>query len=141
MLNHLLIQKNPGTQVLESEKCIQIPCIIVKDNQCLINIKSKDLSFIAENHLQNIFSIFSKHKLRMHVMQNSAISFTCCTDRIPERVSNLVSELKELFEVELIDDVYINSIYNYQISDKYKMASNPLLKQFNETVYHEVLAK
>jgi aspartate kinase len=133
--------KNPGTQVLESEKCIQIPCIIVKDNQCLINIKSKDLSFIAENHLQNIFSIFSKHKLRMHVMQNSAISFTCCTDRIPERVSNLVSELKELFEVELIDDVYINSIYNYQISDKYKMASNPLLKQFNETVYHEVLAK
>lgn len=131
----------PGTQVLESEKCIQIPCIIVKDNQCLINIKSRDLSFIAENHLQSIFSLFAKNKLRMHVMQNSAISFTCCTDYNPERISGLVDELAELFEVDIKENVYIKSIYNYRKSNKSKMAAKPLLKQFNETVYHEVLSK
>jgi len=130
-----------GTQVLESEKCIQVPCIIVKDNQCLINIKSRDLSFIAENHLQTIFSLFAKHKLRMHVMQNSAISFTCCTDSVKERIKRLLEDLNVLFEVDIKDNVYINSIYNYQKSEKVKMAANPILKQFNETVYHEVLPK
>ncbi len=128
-----------GTKVLESEKLIKIPCVIVKENQCLITFKSKDFSFIAEDNLQKIFSVFATEKMHMHVMQDSAISFTCCTDANLERIENISKILAKDFEIIKIFEVLIKSVYNYTLNKEMAKNTNALLRQFNENVYHEVV--
>jgi len=127
-----------GTQVLESGNLIKVPCVIVKENQCLLTFKSKDFSFIAEDNLQKIFSVFAREKSRMHVMQNSAISFTCCTDANKERLDNIVTALSNDFDIEIQNEVIIKSVYNYALNKEMAKNKNALMRQFNENVYHEV---
>jgi len=128
-----------GTKVIDSHKLINIPCVIIKENQCLLTIKSKNFSFIAEENLQRIFMVFAVEKLRIHVMQNSAISFTCCTDANFSRIDKLVEALKEDFEIEITTDLIIKSVYNYNINVEMSKSNSALLRQFNENVYHEVI--
>jgi aspartate kinase len=128
-----------GTQVLESGNLIKVPCVIVKENQCLLTFKSKDFSFIAEDNLQKIFSVFAKDKSRMHVMQNSAISFTCCTDANKERLDKITKSLSNDFDIEIQSDVIIKSVYNYALNKEMAKNKKALMRQFNENVYHEVV--
>src|ERR1041385_3767071 len=54
----------------------QVPCFIFKTDQILISISAKDFSFVAEENISEIFSSISRHKAKVNLMQNSAISFT-----------------------------------------------------------------
>ena len=52
-----------------------IPKIIVKKNQTLLSISSRDLSFMAEEKLMKVFEVLSHNRLHINLMQNSAVSF------------------------------------------------------------------
>ena len=60
-------------------------------NQVLISLTPKDFSFVVEENLQDIFSYLSKESIRIHLMQNSAVSFSFCVDA--EKV-----DLKKLYD-------------------------------------------
>lgn len=68
-----------------------IPSFIFKMNQVLISLTPKDFSFVVEENLQDIFSYLSKESIRIHLMQNSAVSFSFCVDA--EKV-----DLKKLYD-------------------------------------------
>ena len=74
-----------------------IPSIIYKPNQILLSISSKDYSFIFEEHISDIFSIFSKTGLRVHLMQNSALSFSVCGIIAPSELPVLISEIQKKY--------------------------------------------
>jgi aspartate kinase len=57
-----------------------IPSFIFKMNQVLISLTPKDFSFVVEENLEEIFSYLSKESIRIHLMQNSAVSFSFCVD-------------------------------------------------------------
>ena len=57
-----------------------MPSFIIKENQILISISANNLSFIVEDHLSYIFSLFAKYGLAINMMQNSAVSFSVCVD-------------------------------------------------------------
>lgn len=128
-----------GTLVEERENAIQVPCKIIKDNQCFITIKSRDLSFIAEENLQQIFALFAKHKLRLNVSQNSAISFACCTDYVKHRVEALCNDLREEFDVSIEDGISINTTYNYGRNSNSERMNDIILKQTSDKVIHDVI--
>ncbi len=76
-----------------------IPCFIFKMDQVLIQISPLDFSFIAEENLKSIFGYFSRHGVKINLMQNSAISFQVCVNNDPSRVPNLLNELRKEFKV------------------------------------------
>lgn len=76
-----------------------IPSFIHKPGQVLISITPRDLSFVVEENLSGIFSVFSKHGVRVNMMQNSAVAFTVCADN-DNRVKPLVMELRGDYEVK-----------------------------------------
>jgi aspartate kinase len=53
-----------------------LPCFIVKRNQLLISLSSIDFSFIMEENISEIFSLFHEFKLKVNLIQNTAISFS-----------------------------------------------------------------
>jgi aspartate kinase len=91
--------KESGTVIKDGENRLNIPSYIFKINQVLISIQPKDFSFIAEDNLSDIFELFSKHGVKINLMQLSAISFSVCCDDDAEKIKLLVSELQQTFKV------------------------------------------
>lgn len=91
--------KDEGTVIRDGEKRLNIPSYIFKIDQVLISIQPKDFSFIAEDNLSDIFEVFSKHGVKINLMQLSAISFSVCCDDHAEKIKALVTELQQQFKV------------------------------------------
>lgn len=83
-----------------------IPSFIFKTNQVLISISAKDFSFIAEDNLATIFSLFASAGVKINLMQNSAISFSVCVDndefKIPQLIEQLQNDFKVLYNTGLM---------------------------------------
>jgi len=88
-----------GTIIKDGEKRLNIPSYIFKIDQVLISIQPKDFSFIAEDNLSDIFDLFSKHGVKINLMQLSAISFSVCCDHDEFKIQSLVKELQTQFKV------------------------------------------
>lgn len=68
--------QNKGTKVDRGRQIKpEIPCFIVKKDQILLSISSIDFSFIVERNISDIFDLLHKHKMKVNLIQNSAISF------------------------------------------------------------------
>jgi len=89
-----------GSIIADLEPVEKIPSYIFKTEQILLSIFPKDFSFIAADNLTKIFSFISKNKLKINLMQNSAVSFTICIDNKPNRFANLLKDLQDEFFVK-----------------------------------------
>jgi aspartate kinase len=113
-VNSFLNTKDIGTVVNNEAKALTNECYIVKEDQTLISISTKNYSFVAEDNLSNIFVEFAKHKVRINVMQNSAISFSACCDTKESRIEDLCRDLGGDFQVHTNPDCVLLTIYNAQ---------------------------
>jgi aspartate kinase len=103
-----------GTVIYNSDVQSDITTYIFKVNQVLLSIQPKDFSFIAEDNLSVIFSLFSKYNVHANITQNSAISFSVCLDNDVYKIEPLVSDLKKQFNVLLNNEnVELMTIRNY----------------------------
>jgi aspartate kinase len=87
--------KKPGTLVFKGADLIpKTPCFIVKKNQILVSLSAKDFSFILENDISEIFDILHKFKIKVNLIQNSAISFSICIEDNFSNFTVLIEQLK-----------------------------------------------
>jgi aspartate kinase len=70
-----------------------IPCFILKENQVLLSVSTRDFSFIVEDNLKEIFDVLSVIGIRVHLMENSAISFSIVFDQDDYKMSELLKQL------------------------------------------------
>jgi aspartate kinase len=105
----------PGTVVMENDKrsLNEIQCYIVKENQTMITIASKDFSFIVEDNLELIFNGLNKANIQLNLMQNSAISFIACYNEDTLKTADLIALLKDKFEISLESDNTLLTVFNY----------------------------
>lgn len=96
------------------------PIYIDKSNQVLLTLTPRDFSFIAEEKLSKIFSVLASYRLKVSLMQTSAISFSFCMDYNKVNFQQLVQEFKNEFEVLYNTDVELISIRHHtkEIIDK-----------------------
>ena len=72
---------NKGTCVGRGKKITpEVPCFIVKKDQVLVSISAKDFSFMVESNISDVFEKLDEYKLKVNLIQNSAISFSVCID-------------------------------------------------------------
>ena len=96
-------KENKGSSISKVGKDDKsISSIIYKPNQILLSISSKDYSFIFEEHISDIFSIFSKSGLKVHLMQNSALSFSVCGIIAPSSLPILISEIQKKYTLRYV---------------------------------------
>ena len=118
-----------------------IPSFIFKNKQVLISISAKDFSFIAEESLSSIFATFARHGIKMNLMQNSAISFSVCSDDDPLNFPGLIEDLKKDFKVLYNKDLQLYTIRHYYPSTIEKLANGRdiLLEQRSRTTAQLVM--
>ncbi|MDX2173257.1 MAG: aspartate kinase [Bacteroidota bacterium] len=91
--------EDKGTIITNGEKRSNITTYIFKVNQVLLSIQPIDFSFIAEENLSVIFSLFTKYNVHANMTQNSAISFSVCLDYDVHKIEPLIADLQKQFKV------------------------------------------
>lgn len=103
-----------GTCVSKEKALVpEIPYFIVKKNQTLISLSSLDFSYIVEENISEIFSLLHLYKMKVDVIQNSAISFSVCIDDLYQNLEKLLQHLKAKFKVTYQNNVSLYTIRNY----------------------------
>ncbi|MEM7484230.1 MAG: aspartate kinase [Bacteroidota bacterium] len=103
-----------GTRVAKGKGISpEVPCFIVKKNQVLIKLSSLDFSFIMEDNISEIFKLFHHHRMKVDLIQNSAISFSVCLDNKFNGLQAMLNELKRKFKVVCHEDVSLYTIRHF----------------------------
>ncbi len=101
----------------------EIPCFIVKKNQVLMKLSSLDFSFIVEDSIGDLFKLLHDHKMKVDLIQNSAISFSVCVDNKFNRLNDLLDQLSGKFKVVCHEDVSLYTIRHFN-TDAIKSLQN-----------------
>ncbi len=88
----------------------QISCFILKKNQVLISLSSLDFSFMMEDNIGEVFKLLHKYKMKVELIQNSAISFSVCIDNKYNNLELLLSKLRSNFRVSWNEGVTLYTI-------------------------------
>ncbi|MFC4095291.1 aspartate kinase [Euzebyella saccharophila] len=106
--------KDPGTTVGKGNGIQpEVPCFIVKKNQVLMKLSSLDFSFIVEDSISELFKLLHDHKMKVDLIQNSAISFSVCVDNRFGRLEELLNLLKSRFKVVHHEGVSLYTIRHF----------------------------
>lgn len=107
--------KDEGTKVSKGVAIDpHIPCYIVKNNLALIKLSSLDFSFIIEKNISDIFAMLHKYKMKVDLIQNSAISFSVCVFDKFGKIEELLHELRGRFQVDHKPNVSLYTIRHFQ---------------------------
>ena len=77
-----------------------VPVIIMKNNMALITLTPNDFSFISINNVSDVFSLFAKYRLKVGLLQQSALDLSLAFDEPEQGIDNLITQLQEKFEVK-----------------------------------------
>lgn len=122
----------PGTSVSKGADLEpHLPCFIVKKEQLLISLSSIDFSFIMEENISEIFGLLHHYKMKVSLIQNSAISFSVCIEDKFGNFSDLKNVLSKKFKVSYNENVSLYTIrhFNEKASEMVEKGKQVLLKQ------------
>ncbi|HWS00374.1 MAG TPA: hypothetical protein VN249_07140, partial [Prolixibacteraceae bacterium] len=83
---------------------------INKEDQVLITVSPKDFSFIAEESIANIYRLFSKFRMKVNLVQQSAMNFSLAIDRPERDFEQMIQDLSEHFVVHYNDGLELLTI-------------------------------
>ena len=88
---------------------IDVPVYIWRMNQLLITMRAKDFAFVLEESLSEIFEIIHRHRLKVSLIQSSAVTISVCVDNT-RFVEDAIEELKQHFNVTYNDHLSLLTI-------------------------------
>ncbi|MCL9809302.1 aspartate kinase [Flavobacterium luminosum] len=104
----------PGTSVSKGKDLEpKLPCFIVKKDQLLLSLSSIDFSFIMEENISEIFALLHQYKIKVSLIQNSAISFSVCVEDKFGNFKELVKVLSKKFKVSYNENVSLYTIRHF----------------------------
>lgn len=124
----------PGTSVSKGQDLEpKTPCFIVKKDQLLISLSSIDFSFIMEENISEIFALFHQYKIKVSLIQNSAISFSVCIEDKFGNFNTVKNILSKKFKVSYNEDVSLFTIrhFNKEAAEMVEKGKTVLLKQIS----------
>ena len=91
----------------------KVPCYIFKNKMIFIKIFSLDFSFAIDENLSHIFKKIDECKMKVDVIQNSAISFSICLNDKYDQIDNLLKNLQEKFKIEVFKNTSLYTIRHF----------------------------
>lgn len=123
--------ENPGTQIQKELRLEPfVPCYIVKKNQNLISLTTKDFSFITEDKISKIFNQLYALKINVNLMQNSAITLSLCLEDKYHHLDNFLESAKDWYKVEIEKNVSLYTLRHFDEKSSYSFyKGKELLRQ------------
>ncbi|MBR4646087.1 MAG: aspartate kinase [Bacteroidales bacterium] len=119
--------ENEGSKITQQADTVEIPSYIVKDNQLLLSVSPRDFSIIGVENLSKILDVLSEYRVKINLIQNSALTFSVCTDNVPLRLQPCIEALGKEFVVKFNEDIRLVTIRHYDSESE-----KEILKMFDK---------
>lgn len=132
-----------GTKIYEFAQVDTVPTIILKKDQILVSLKVTDFTFIEEAQIHQVYTELNKLKLRVNMLQISAISISIVIDSQLFKLEQLLSTLKNDFEIRYNENLELLTVLHPQ-QDKlntFLEGYEVLLEQNTRTTFQIVRRK
>jgi aspartate kinase len=90
------------------------PIVTVERNQAMLQISTRDFSFVAEHHISQMFRLIADLRLQVNMMQNSAISFSVCFNDMDDKVDRFMEELQTGFKITATRGLELITVRHYR---------------------------
>jgi aspartate kinase len=97
-----------------------VPVFITKEDQVLITISPLDFSFMAEESISDIYRLFAQYRMKVNLVQQSAMNFSMAIDQPERGFDKLIGDLKKKFVVHYNEGLKLLTIryYNEDVIQK-----------------------
>lgn len=121
----------PGTVINDHPLKNLPPIIVLKKDQVMLEMRTKDFSFVGEHHVGELYHLFEKLKIKPNLTQNAAISFIAVFDDRSEKIEEAALQSSEIFDVQVAKNLSLLTIRHYtnELSEKMTKGKNVLLRQ------------
>lgn len=107
------------------------PIIVIKRNQVMIELKSKDFSFIGEHTTEVLYELLEQMFLTPTLTQNGAISIIYTFDHKEEKIAAFAAEAAQYFDVQVTPGLTLLTIRHYDsdVLEQYTANKRFLVRQ------------
>jgi aspartate kinase len=129
-----------GTLITNCNESQNIPTFVHKSDQVLVTFRVTDFTFINEIHLHRIYAVLEKLKIRVNLLQTSAISVSLCLDKQFIKIEKLIGELKEFFSIRYNENLKLLTVLHHhqEIVQEIEEGKEIFLEQRTRNTYHIV---
>lgn len=110
-----------------------VPVYVIKKDQVLISIRPKDFSFALEETLSEVFPILAKNRVKINLIQSSAISISICVDSVKRYIQPALEELKSKFNILYNENLELFTIRNYHTGEPEKVTRDKKVYMLQKT--------
>lgn len=103
----------PGTIIHNKQLKNLPPIIVLKEKQVMLQMNTKDFSFVGDHHLEHMYEVFEKLGLNPNLTQNGAISYLCVLDDRPEKIEQLALDASSIFNVTVTKGLSLLTMRHY----------------------------
>lgn len=117
------------------------PVIVNKEKQALLQLASKDFSFVGEGLTAEAYQIFESLKFKPNLIQSTAISLLCVVDDRPEKVDAFALQASNHFDVNVTKNLTLLTVRHYrpEVVEKLTGSRTVLLEQRTQETVQRLL--
>ncbi|WP_194776431.1 aspartate kinase [Pararhodonellum marinum] len=130
----------PGTAIGNFDVQHATPVIVIKEKQILVTFRVMDFTFIEESHIHQVYRVLEKLKLKVNLLQISAITLSICIDHELFKLERLMQELRHFFEIRYNENLLLITVKNKEMNtiDGILKGREVLLEQATRTTFQVV---
>lgn len=103
----------PGT-VIHHKMIKNLPAVfVVKQNQALLHLHSRDFSFIDEHAVSRLYHLLAQKNISPNLIQTGAVTLMVCTDDREDKIDQLAAAASEIFDVQVEKGLSLLTIRHY----------------------------
>src|SRR5260221_2369218 len=103
----------PGTIIHNKAVKGLPPVIVLKQQQVLVHLHSKDFSFVGETGIGRLYHFFGQIRIKPNLLQSGAVSLQVCLDDRADKIEKLALAAAGLFDVQVEKGLTLLTIRHY----------------------------
>jgi aspartate kinase len=114
----------PGTVIQKKSPKKLPPIIVLKREQALMHLHSKDFSFVGERLTARLYELFAEIKIKPNLIQSGAVNLQVCFDCRVDKIDKLAVAASEFFNVHLEKELTLLTVRHYNVDTLEKLIGN-----------------
>jgi aspartate kinase len=135
LVKPFLSPEQKGTRIDQFAKTnTHIQAIVLKKDQLLLNISTKDFSYMDERNLSELLEAFSEAHIKLNMMQLSALSLSVCIDHNSLKLKKLTDLFESKFLFTIKNGLQLLTIINFKQEELKKLCMDRtvIMEQYSD---------
>ena len=133
-------KRKPGTVIRGMSAPVVVPILILKKDQVLLTIRSRDFSFVLEEKFATIFSLLERFRIKTNLIHNSAVNLSLCVNNswhIDEAIEALREAGCDVMKAENMELLTVRG-YTDELWRKYARGPQVFVRQATQSTVRVV---